>query len=428
MLWGYRMRNYDELKDDLIKAALNGHLKEEEKILESSCSEEEQILLDTLEHPQKYPSVVKLSECLSHEENCEASCTVNCLFEAIERDKDGKLIIKSDCVGCGDCIKECKQKILSERSDLIPLLELLEEKKTPVYAMIAPAFSGQFSEDVTSGKLRSAFKKLGFYGMIEVALFADILTMKEALEFEHSIHNNNDFVLTSCCCPLWVALIKKSYHQLVSHVPPSVSPMVACGRGIKKIRPGVKTVFIGPCLAKKAEAKEPDIKDAVDFVLTFTEVADLFSSMNIDLSELPEDNSDHSSKAGRIYARTGGVSEAVKSTLKRLNPDFNIELTSKTANGIIDCKKMLSEIAKGNIHANFIEGMGCVGGCVGGPKRIIPKEKGTEYVNLYGEKAQSETPVDNPNVLEILTKLRFTTIESLLKEDSTFTRNFEEKK
>lgn len=419
--------NYEELKEDLIKAAAKGKLKDEEKKLENECTDNEKELLERLEHPQKYPAVVKLSECMcdcNNEKESESSCTVNCLFEAIKRDEQGKLIIKSDCVGCGDCIKECKHNVLAERSDLIPLLELLEEKEIPVYAMIAPAFSGQFSEEVTSGKLRSAFKKLGFYGMIEVALFADILTMKEALEFQHSIHDNNDFVLTSCCCPLWVALIKKSYHELVSHVPPSVSPMVACGRGIKKIRPGVKTVFIGPCLAKKAEAKEPDIKDAVDFVLTFQEVAELFKEMNIDPLTMPEDNSDHSSKAGRIYARTGGVSEAVKTTLKRLNPEFNFDLTSQTANGIIDCKKMLNQISKGDIHANFIEGMGCVGGCVGGPKRIIPKEEGTKHVNAYGEKALSETPVDNPNVLEILTKLGFTTIESLLLEDNTFVRNF----
>lgn len=422
------MNRYDEIKERLVKSAKSGKLFEEEEKIERSNIKKDKEELEILRNPQKYPSVIKLSECIGDKENCEEECRISCLFEAIRRDENGKLIITGECAGCGECISKCKNGVLHEKSDLIPLLELLEEQKTPVYAMIAPAFSGQFSEEVTSGRLRSAFKKLGFYGMIEVALFADILTLKEALEFERSIHSNSDFVLTSCCCPMWVALIKKFYGKLISHVPPSVSPMVACGRGIKKIHPGVKTVFIGPCLAKKAEAKEPDIKDAVDFVLTFKEVEEMFAVMEIDPASLPEDNSDHSSRAGRIYARTGGVSEAVKTTLTRLSPDFGFDLTSESANGIIECKKLLNSISNGEPHANFIEGMGCVGGCVGGPKRIIPKEEGALHVNDYGDKAQSTTPVDNVCVLDILQSLGFDTIESLLEKDNTFIRNFDPKK
>lgn len=417
------LNNIDEMRDRLIKAAKDKKLTEEEKRIANEGTETEKEIIDTLVNPQNYPPVVKLSSVVC-KDDCDNHCQVECLFEAIKRDEKGNLIITSECAGCGRCIEQCKSKLLTERSELIPLLELLEKRDTPVFAMIAPAFSGQFSDKVTSGKLRSAFKLLGFYGMIEVALFADILTMKEALEFQRNIHDENDFVLTSCCCPMWVALIKKQYNSLVSHVPPSVSPMVACGRSIKKIHPGAKTVFIGPCLAKKMEAKEKDIADAVDYVLTFDEVAALFDTMEVDLEKLPEDNKDHSSKAGRIYARTGGVSEAVKSTLKRLDPDFKIELRSTAANGIMECKKLLKEINDGNINYNFIEGMGCVGGCVGGPRRIIPKEEATGHVNSYGDEAKSETPVDNPCVLDILHKCGFTTIESLLEEDDIFTRNF----
>lgn len=417
------MNNINEMRDRLIKAAKEKKLAEEEKTIVNEGTETEKEILDTLVNPQNYPPVVKLSSVVCNDD-CDSRCQVECLFEAIKRDKDGNLVITSECAGCGRCIEKCKNKLLTERSELIPLLELLEQRDAPVFAMIAPAFSGQFSEKVTSGKLRSAFKLLGFYGMIEVALFADILTMKEALEFQRNIHSENDFVLTSCCCPMWVALIKKQYHSLVSHVPPSVSPMVACGRGIKKIHPGAKTVFIGPCLAKKMEAKEKDIADAVDYVLTFDEVAALFDAMEVDLEKLPEDNKDHSSKAGRIYARTGGVSQAVKSTLKRLDPDFKFELRSTSANGIMECKTLLKNINDGDIKYNFIEGMGCVGGCVGGPRRIIPKEEATVHVNSYGDEAKSETPVDNPNVLDILNKCGFTTIESLLEKDDIFTRDF----
>ena len=306
----------------------------------------------------------------------------------------------------------------------MPILELLNAKKVPVYAMIAPAFNGQFTLDVTAGKLRSAFKALGFYGMIEVALFADILTLKEALEFDRSINSDQDFMLTSCCCPMWVAMIKKIYSDLIPHMPPSVSPMVACGRAIKKIHTDAVTVFIGPCVAKKAEAREPDIRDAVDYVLTFKEVEELFKLANFNLVNMPEDMRDHSSMAGRIYARTGGVSEAVQSTLKRIAPERKIPLRAIQANGVLECKQLLKDIAKGDIKANFIEGMGCVGGCVGGPKAIIPYKEGTEHVNDYGHLAKYATSIDNPHVIDLLHKLGFEKISDLLELDNFFTRIF----
>jgi iron only hydrogenase large subunit-like protein len=406
-------------------SAVNGTLEEDTAKIISSASDDEKQSLDTLINPHKYQPVIKLSECTCHSDERE-SCQINCLFNAIQRDKDGKLVITAECKGCGSCIENCKAHTLAGRTEIIPLIELLRKQDSPVYAMIAPAFSGQFSEDVTSGKLRSAFKKIGFYGMLEVALFADILTLKEALEFDRLIKNENDFLLTSCCCPLWVALIKKSYRSLIPHVPPSVSPMVACGRSIKKIHPEAKTVFIGPCIAKKAEAREADIADAVDFVLTFQEVAELFELTGIKPAEMEEDSSDHSSTAGRIYARTSGVSDAVQSTLDRLSPLRKIPFKAQQADGMVSCKEILQKISKGDITANFIEGMGCKFGCVGGPKSLISANEAREHVNAYSRAASSKTPVDNTHVLDILNRLGFDTIESLLDRDNTFTRLFVE--
>jgi iron only hydrogenase large subunit-like protein len=208
-------------------------------------------------------------------------------------------------------------------------------------------------------------------------------------------------------------------------MPPSVSPMVACGRSIKKLYPDAKTVFIGPCVAKKAEAREPDIADAVDYVLTFQEVSDIFKLAGIEPDKMEEDLRDHSSTAGRIYARTGGVSEAIKETLEYLRPNRTIPLKSKQANGIPMCKELLNEIKEGKVTVNFLESMGCVGGCVGGPKRIIDKDKGTEYVNEYGKEALYRTPVDNPYVMELLKRLGYDTIESLLEEDNMFIRKMQ---
>lgn len=416
------MNKYDEMNDKLVKAAIGGELEKEIEAIEHAQNIEAIKLLSQLRNPKESPLVIKLGECSCDAKDASA-CQVSCLFNAIERDETGRLTITSDCTGCGSCIEACKNNNLTGSRELLPILELLMDRKTPVYAMIAPAFSGQFDPEVTSGKLRSGFKKLGFYGMLEVALFADILTLKEALEFDREVTSEEDFMLTSCCCPMWVALIRKSYSQLIPHVPPSVSPMAACGRSVKMLHPEAKTVFIGPCLAKKAESREPDIRDAVDFVLTFEEIKALFDFMGVELADMPEDESDHSSEAGRIYARTGGVSEAVKATLDRLRPDRTIPLTAVQADGMVACKAMLAELSGGVVRANFIEGMGCRGGCVGGPKALIDKEEGTRHVNDYGSQAASSTPVDNSYVLEMLHRLGYDTVESLLDRDSTFTRS-----
>jgi iron only hydrogenase large subunit-like protein len=414
------MSKYNDISRILERAIEDGNLEDARKELEKSGPEETR-LADVLLNPENQPLIMKQNECNCHSEGKHA-CEVACLFDAIQRDENGRIVINSNCTGCGECVKACPDHALTGRKDSLAVLQLLKEQKAPVYAMIAPAFSGQFSEEVTPGKLRSAFKYMGFYGMVEVALFADILTLKEALEFDRGIRDDKDYVLTSCCCPLWITLIRKSYKEMIPHVPPSVSPMVACGRSIRKIHPEAKTIFIGPCLAKKAEAREPDIIDAVDYVLTFEEVAELFQLMDIHPETFEEDQRDHSSRAGRIYARTSGVSEAVQLTLDRLRPGREIPLKAMQADGVANCRNLLKDVAEGKVHANFIEGMGCRGGCVGGPKSLIDKDKAREAVERYGDEATSKTPADNPSVLELLQKLGYETVESLLDRDKDFTR------
>jgi iron only hydrogenase large subunit-like protein len=301
-----------------------------------------------------------------------------------------------------------------DKKEFVPLIDMLKDRQVPVFAIVAPAFIGQFGPGVTPGKMRAAFKRLGFYGMVEVALFADILTLKEALEFDRQVTRNEDFLLTSCCCPIWVSMVKRVYRELVPHISPSVSPMVACGRGIKHLHPGARVVFVGPCIAKKAEAKEPDIRDAVDAVLTFREVEQIFEAVDINPAQLEEDESEHSSRAGRIYAHTGGVSRAVADTLDRLRPDREIKIKSCQADGVQDCRKLLKEALEGNIKANFLEGMGCSGGCVAGPKVLIDPEKGRNLVEEYGRAARSNTPVDNRYVMELLRSLGIADIHDFL--------------
>lgn len=380
--------------------------------------------LDCLLHPEKYAPVYKTSDCNCSEDE-QGTCSQVCIFDAIVRTPEGGIEIDKElCVGCNECVDNCKSEKLSSSKDILPALYAIKEAKGPIYALIAPAFLGQYSKEVTPGKLRNAFKEIGFHGMVEVALFADILTLKEALEFDKNILTESDYQLTSCCCPMWIGMIKKIYKDLMPHVPGAVSPMIAAGRTIKVLHPDALTIFIGPCIAKKAEAREKDICDAIDYVLTFQEVQDIFDFAGVNPAEMEESGKDHSSKAGRIYARTGGVSEAVKNTVNRLNPNRRITVKTMQADGVPACREMINKLKEGTADANFFEGMGCVGGCVGGPRVLIDRNEGRENVNEYGELASYETPIDNPYVIELLHRLGFDTVESLLEHSDIFTRDF----
>ncbi len=410
------MTNFDELYFKAVTAAIKNDM---DSMTNSSCDMHS---LDCLLNPKKYPPVVRLGECGCGDEKC----TNVCFYNALSRDDDGNVVIADSCVGCGECIIACDAHNLIEIKEVVPIFDLINNN-TPVYALIAPAFLSQFGADMTPGRLRTAFKMLGFSGLIEVALFADILTLKEALEFDAAIKKEEDFVLTSCCCPLWVGMIEKVYGELIPHMPPSVSPMVASGRAVKHLHPDAKTVFIGPCIAKKAEARQADIADAVDYVLTFREMADIFDAAGIEPKTLEEDLRDHSSASGRLYARTGGVSEAVAETVKRVAPGRQLQVKARQANGVPECKVMLKDVMEGRLDANFLEGMGCVGGCVGGPRIIIDKEQGTRNVNEYAARTEEKTPVDNPFVFEMLKRLGFDSTDSLMKKKNMFMRDFDKK-
>lgn len=408
------MKTFQELYEDLLRQKVS--------VEEPLPREYDPKHLDCLLHPEEYAPVISTDTCT----DCfERACQKSCIFDAIETGKEGELFINpSRCEGCAACIDACKSNHLAASKDVLPAMRAVRNASGPVYLMIAPAFSGQFRGHVTAGKLRSACKALGFTGMVEVALFADILTLKEALEFERHVREPGDFQLTSCCCPVWIAMIRKRYHELLPHVPGAVSPMVACGRFLKRIHPDTVTIFAGPCLAKKKEAKEPDIADAVDYVLTFQEMQDIFDAAEISLEELPEEEKEHASKAGRLYARTGGVSQAVEEMVRQLSPDGKINVRCEQANGTKECMEMMRRIQNKETDANFFEGMGCVGGCVGGPKAIIDSEKGKRYVDEYAKKSIYQTPLENPYVRKLLEELGFETVEELLEDNTLLTREF----
>lgn len=373
--------------------------------------------MDCLLHPDRHPLVWKTGECTCTDKSCVAAC----LFDAVAV-KDGILSFDSQkCTGCHECIDACEAHNLEQSRDIIKAIEILKQSEDSVYALMAPAFVGQFGETATPSKIRTALKQIGFAGMVEVATFADILTLKEALEFKKN-SKNETFQLTSCCCPVWIALVKRSYADIVAHLPPAVSPMIAAGRIVKQLNPNCKTIFIGPCLAKKAESKEKGVAGAIDCVLTFQELKDIFEAFQVDFSKLDDTVKEHSSSLGRLYARTGGVSEAVSLAAKRLQVDC--VLKPVYADGVKECKALLTAILNNDIKGNFYEGMGCIGGCVGGPKRVLDIDTGTGLVDQYALEASYSTPLDNPYVLEIINRLQFETVEEFLQESDILTRNF----
>ncbi|MGE4283210.1 MAG: [Fe-Fe] hydrogenase large subunit C-terminal domain-containing protein, partial [Clostridia bacterium] len=361
------------------------------------------------------PVIAKIDGACEHcnEESCK--CMGVCKYETeIYRRQKEPVIVNNKCLSCGYCVSGCDFGALADKIEFIPVIDLLKDSKTPVYAVVAPAIVGQFGDDISMGQLRTALKFLGFEDMIEVALFADILTIKEAFEFSHLVKTEEDFFLTSCCCPVWFNLIKKNYPDAYKKMSPSVSPMIASGRILKKLYKDAKVVFIAPCIAKKAEIKEPDLKGAVDFVLNFRELDEIFRALEIKLHELPSDDKDQASLGGRLYARTGGVSFSVKMVVNRLEPQRLIKLKAKKVDGVQKCKMILDDIStKKNINYNFIEGMGCNGGCVGGPRTNIEVEKATKLVNEFGEDSLIMTPFDNFNVMKILKQLGIESIEEI---------------
>ncbi len=375
--------------------------------------------------------IEKLDSCsINCKENKDKkfNCQVACPFDAILYDDNNKsTYIDYDlCVGCGLCIDSCKEGKLLDKIDFIPIVDLIKNNKT-VIAAVAPAIIGQFGEDVSLDQLRAALIKIGFSDMIEVAFAADMLTIKEAVEFNKHVNGPDDLMITSCCCPMWVGMLKKVYKELVPDLSPSVSPMVAAGRILKKLNPDAKVVFIGPCIAKKAEAKEKDLSGDIDFVLTFQELDNIFKALEISPSNLEGvPTRDYASRGGRLYARTGGVSIAVGEAVEELYPEKAKLFKAVKAEGVRECKDILNKALSGDIKANFIEGMGCIGGCVGGPKALISKEEGKISVDNLAYNSPIKIATHSSTMDEVLEKLNITSLKDFEEDAKTeiFHRSF----
>ena len=204
--------------------------------------------------------------------------------------------------------------------------------------------------------------------------------------------------LTSSCCPAFVQYIKSAFPDLMPLVSHNLSPMATLAKYLKSTDENAKVVFVGPCTAKKAEIQLESVKPYVDAVMTFEELQALFDSKDIDITDLCEDVLDNASYFGRIFARSGGLSDAVAQGLKEQNIEF--DLKAVPCDGIEECRMALLKKSKNVLDANFIEGMACVGGCIGGAGCLTHGEKNKAEVDKYGREALEKTISDAISLLK----------------------------
>lgn len=329
---------------------------------------------------------------ISRKRPCENACKI----KAIKMSEDRSAAIdNSKCIACGACVYQCPFGAISDKSFIIDAIDILKKSenntKYKVFAVVAPAISSQFSY-AKLGQVITGLKELGFHTVIEAALGADMVSLSESRELVEK------GFITSSCCPAFVTYVQTAFPALAENISHNLSPMATIAKYIKEHEGPSKVIFIGPCTAKKGEVQKEGVKEYVDVAMTFEELQALFDSKDVDITALDEDVLDNASYFGRIFARSGGLSDAVAQALKEQGIEFDLKACS--CDGIEACKIALLQKTKGKLDANFIEGMACVGGCIGGAGCLTHGEKNKANVDAYGREALEKTITDATSVLK----------------------------
>lgn len=329
---------------------------------------------------------------ISRKRPCQNACKV----KAISMDENLIATINREkCIDCGSCVYQCPFGAISDKSFILNVIDIMKKSKDnteyKVYAVVAPSISSQFTY-AKLGQVIMGIKQLGFYSVVEAALGADMVADAESRELAEK------GFLTSSCCPAFVKYIGHEFPMLSENVSHNLSPMAAIGNYIKSADPTAKIVFIGPCTAKKAEFQKPEVHPYIDAVLTFEELQALLDGKGLDITTLPEDVLDNASFYGRIFARSGGLADAVRQGLRENGlPAENYRLLS--CDGIEECRTALLKAKVKKLDADFIEGMACRGGCIGGAGCLTHGEKDKTQVDAYGAEAMEKTIKDALSVL-----------------------------
>ena len=321
---------------------------------------------------------LKKSNC----KNCY-KCIRHCPVKAIRFSGNQAHIINNECILCGHCFVVCPQNA-KQIVDETEKAKVLLQSGDPVFVSLAPSFVANYP-GVGIGAMARALKKLGFQDVEETAIGATMVKT----EYERMLREEaRDVIITSCCHSINL-LIQKYFPAALEYLADVVSPMQAHCLDIKKRFPNAKTVFIGPCVAKKDEAEH--YAGIVDAVLTFEELTQWLKSENIELEKEMDEN-DFS--RARFFPTSGGVLK----TMTDRRPDF----TYLALDGVENCIAALKEIVAGKVHKCFIEMNACVGGCVGGP--IMEKYSTAriqDYLAVASYAGTKDFPVEQPHPLEL---------------------------
>ena len=321
---------------------------------------------------------LKKSNCM----NCY-KCIRHCPVKAIRFSGGQAHIINNECILCGQCFVVCPQnakEIVNETEKAKVLLQ----SGDPVIVSLAPSFVANYP-GVGIGAMTRALKKLGFYDVEETAIGATMVKK----EYERMLREEHrDVIITSCCHSINL-LIQKYYPAALEYLADVVSPMQAHCLDIKRRNPTAKTVFIGPCVAKKDEAAY--YGDIVDAVLTYEELTRWLKEEDVELEK--EMDEEECSRA-RFFPTTGGILK----TMAQNQPEF----TYIALDGVENCIAALKEIVAGKVHKCFIEMSACVGSCVGGP--IMEKYSSSriqDYLAVADFAGEKDFVVDQPDPLEL---------------------------
>lgn len=327
--------------------------------------------------------VCPFSAIINKKRPCEKACKIH----AISMAEDGEALIDdSKCIACGACVYQCPFGAISDKSYILDVIDLIKGsdggRAYKLYAVVAPAISSQFTY-ARLGQVISGIKELGFHEVVEAALGADMVAWAESAELCEK------GFLTSSCCPAFVDYVGKYFPQMKDNISHNLSPMATISKYIKEKNPDARVVFIGPCTAKKAEILKPEVSPYVDSAITFEELQALFDSRGIEISELTDTALDNASYFGRIFARCGGLADAVAQGLKEHDAEF--ELAAVSCDGIDECRTALLKAAKHADGTNFIEGMACKGGCACGAGCLTHAERNRIQVEKFGRESADQT-------------------------------------